>query len=191
MIEIDRIYSLTINVGFAKEWLDPWMIALSSKWIWLVFILIWVLLSRKSKRRWTLFAVALFAVSCSDLFAFEVLKPYFGRIRPCREFSYIRQIHSCGGMLSFPSNHAINSFTTAILVAFWERRLIAVPLIIFAMLVSFSRVYLGVHYLGDVIVGGVLGFTWAALLTILISKAPFLVKLKNQLFIAPLSGEGR
>ncbi len=181
MTDIDRIYSITINIGMAKGWLDPWMVALSSKWIWIVFVVFWAILAGKNRHRWALFLVAAFAVSCADLFAFEVLKPYFGRIRPCKEFYYVRVVHSCGGMLSFPSNHATNGLTVATLVAFWDRRLVGIPLLMFAILVAFSRVYLGVHYLGDIVAGALLGVLWATLLTYAISKIPALQRVKNLL----------
>ena len=64
----------------------------------------------------------------------------------------------CGGMFGFVSSHAANSFNVALLsLLFIRKRWYSVSIIIWAAAVGYSRIYLGVHYPGDVICGAILG----------------------------------
>ncbi|MBS1615686.1 MAG: phosphatase PAP2 family protein [Bacteroidetes bacterium] len=93
----------------------------------------------------------------------SVLKPWIQRVRPCNDPRFSGLVHllvprSSGW--SFPSNHAANHFALGSFMAitlgvrlrwFW-------PLpIAWALLVSYAQVYVGVHWPGDVIVGGIIG----------------------------------
>ena len=103
----------------------------------------------------------------SDQLSSFVLKPFFGRIRPCVALPNVRLLVECGGGLSFPSSHAVNNFcAAAILAAFYPaKRLWAFSA---AALVAFTRPYVGVHYPSDIVGGALFGaacgymlaFTW-------------------------------
>jgi len=69
-----------------------------------------------------------------------------------------------GGKWSMPSNHAANIFALAVVLSYFYDR-IKIPLFILASLIALSRVYVGVHYPSDVIVGGLLGYAigWLAI----------------------------
>ena len=164
----------------ANSKLDPWMVAISSHWIWAVILVILGAWALKSRNRWLLILIAGVLVGLSDLFAFEV-SPSFERLRPCKDFSFVRIDQGCGGMFGFPSNHATNSMTFAVFMAQWTGRSVGIPLIIFAMWVAFSRVYLGVHYLGDITFGAILGFSWAVFAKQMIDKTAKLEGLRNKL----------
>jgi undecaprenyl-diphosphatase len=92
----------------------------------------------------------------SDQLNSSVAKFILERPRPCHVLGDVRLLVSCGSGFSFPSSHAVNNFCGAVILAFFVRG--AAPwLFSFAALVSFSRVYVGVHYPSDVLAGAILG----------------------------------
>ena len=95
----------------------------------------------------------------------NLFKNFFERLRPCHDeqiSSYMRLVKdSCGGFYSFFSAHASNSFSLASFFFFVYYKIIQRKIILFfvlASLVSYSRVYIGVHYPLDIITGSIFGF---------------------------------
>ena len=84
------------------------------------------------------------------------LKHFIGRPRPCQILTQINELVGCGGTLSMPSNHAFNSSTAAafLFALYPTTAWVTGPLV---MLIGISRVYLGAHYVTDVLVGWALG----------------------------------
>jgi undecaprenyl-diphosphatase len=97
----------------------------------------------------------------ADQFSSNLLKPLFKRLRPCHVEEFQSWIHlpaGCGGMYGFCSSHAANSF--AIAVGYYlltKNKFAGLVLVLWASLISYSRIYLGAHYPLDVIVGALVG----------------------------------
>ena len=116
-----------------------------------VVLLLWF----KRMRGLALLLATGLAVGLSD-FLGAMTKELVARDRPCHVLSDLREIANCSNSFSFPSNHAINSFTAASLVGLSYKKT-AYALYTLAILIGYSRVYLGVHYPSDVLGGALCG----------------------------------
>jgi undecaprenyl-diphosphatase len=108
-----------------------------------------------------LVAIALL-ITCTDQLA-NLFKNGFERLRPFREPALeglISKVGKSGGTYGFYSGHASSAFALATFLWFILKRknkTLGIVMIIWAVLVAYSRVYLGVHYLGDVLIGAFMG----------------------------------
>ena len=99
----------------------------------------------------------------ADQISVQLFKNVFERLRPCHNPEITSMVHTlgrCGGRFGFVSSHASNSFALAIFTGLLLRNhyRFLFPIIVFwAVLVSYSRVYVGVHYPGDILGGAILG----------------------------------
>lgn len=102
------------------------------------------------------------AVLIADQVASSILKPAFRRLRPSHDptLSVILVNNYHGGRYGFVSSHAANTFAAAVLLLnIFRNRYFSVAILGWAVLVSFSRIYLGVHFPGDILCGALLGMT--------------------------------
>jgi undecaprenyl-diphosphatase len=141
---------------------DRAMILLSdpSTWTLASFIFLIFVIKSKNKKMLAFFLAALISLAISDLISFEIVKPLVGRERPCWMLEHVTMIlGKCGGSYGFTSNHAANAFAVWIVTAKTQglRSWQSLLLITIAFLVSLSRVFLGVHFVGDVVGGAILG----------------------------------
>lgn len=157
--------------------LDQIMIFFSDKLIWIPLYL-WIIfkLTEQYEHRilWVLVPVIL-AVALSDQVTSGLMKPFFERLRPCRDPSIADSIiivSKCGGKYGFASSHAANTMALAFLAWCYLRNRFAAILLVWAFIVGYSRIYLGVHFPGDVIVGFLVGIS-IALMLYLSQKALF------------------
>lgn len=145
---------------------DGFMYIATGKWTWVPFYLglTALLFHRHGWQRslvW-LTAIAL-AILLADQLCASVIRPYVGRMRPANELNPLSEmVHIVngyrGGSYGFPSCHGSNSFALSIIVALIARRThITILVLGWALLHVYSRIYLGVHYPGDILVGALIG----------------------------------
>ncbi|MAZ41788.1 MAG: phosphatase PAP2 family protein [Cyclobacteriaceae bacterium] len=168
MIEFIKSIDLTlldlIN-GAGRPFLDPIMIFLSAKFVWipLYLYLIFLLYAQYGKRFWIPLLFIVISLTLSDQFTSSFMKPYFQRLRPCLDQSLaivVEIVKGCGGKYGFASSHAANTMGLAVfylMLLKTKKKILAYAIFTWALMVGYSRAYLGVHYPGDVIVGFLVG----------------------------------
>lgn len=145
---------------------DSFMSLYSGRFIWIptYAALLFVMLRRYplAKVLCLLVGIAL-SITLADQLCASVIRPVFERLRPSNlanplsEFTHIVNGYR-GGSYGFPSCHAANSFALAVFAASMLRqRSFTVFIIIWAVINCYSRIYLGVHYPGDLLVGAIIG----------------------------------
>ncbi|MDP8224170.1 MAG: phosphatase PAP2 family protein [Candidatus Lernaella stagnicola] len=164
LYELDlRLFEL-INRGFTAKGLDWLAVALQDPWwLWVPLgaFAAYLLVKGGRQGRWFVLA-AVVAVVLTDVFCAQVLKPLIGRPRPTIALEGVRMLLGRKSGFSMPSNHAANIAAAALLFSIRYRRLAPVFVIV-ALAVGWSRVYAGVHYPLDVLLGYAIGAVFAAL----------------------------
>ena len=165
MEAVDSRLFLFLN-GQHAGWLDTVMVSITEMWPWIpIYILLAYLVIKQYGRKslWIFLAVGL-VILCSDQLSAHVCKPLFHRLRPCFNPEFEGMVHLPkglpGGRYGFVSSHAANTFAVATFLTAALRkgyRSIGWWLFAWALISSYSRIYIGVHYPGDVLAGAVLG----------------------------------
>ncbi len=160
-----------INTGMANSLFDSLMPFITEARHWFLLYLFGAfLLVRMGKRGVFILFLLIITAVLSDQINSHILKDYFGRIRPCHTLEDIRLLVNCGAGKSFPSSHAANSFAAiTVLIRFF--RPYKWLFITIAVLIAFSRVYVGVHYPLDVIAGAAAGIVIGY--AVLLAAKPF------------------
>jgi undecaprenyl-diphosphatase len=165
---IDRALFLFLN-GINSPFWDEVMYWISAKrtWIPLYVALLYPLWKMHGWRLvYLLITVGLLIVFTDQFSVF--FKNTIGRYRPCHNLELLDIVHKvnnkCGGKFGFVSSHACNTFGLAFF--FYQHfnrhyRWLGKALIVWAVVVSYSRIYLGVHYPADVFCGALLGMLLA------------------------------
>ena len=173
--KFDERAFLAIN-DMHTSWLDPVMMWCSGNLIWLPLYDFLLYHLFKLPKAHAFIAVVCIAVGItfSDQLTSSLIKPMVERPRPTWNNEIGALVHTVdgyrGGHYGFPSSHAANTFCVAMLLTLIIARPWTRWLFLWAAVVSYSRIYLGVHYPGDIITGAVLGSLCGAI-TFLLYKA--------------------
>lgn len=156
---------LALN-GMHNSFFDFVMWWASDKYIWIpVYILFLYILWRQYKKKTLIIMVfAALLIFLSDQISVHLFKDVFQRLRPCHTPELEGLVHivngKCGGQYGFYSSHASNIFAVAIFfITLLQRKkmMIVLPVLLWAAFISYSRIYLGAHFPGDVIAGAAAG----------------------------------
>ena len=165
LVYYDHVAWYYLNTQWHNSFFDFVVPFLRNPWFWspLYLFLSLFIPGKFGRKGWVWCAVFLVSFILSDQVSATILKPYFHRLRPCNNpylATIIHLIVPCGGAYGFPSSHAANHFSLGIFSAITLGRVakwVWPVAIVWALLVSFAQVYVGVHYPLDVTCGALLG----------------------------------
>jgi len=167
---LDSRIFLALN-GVHSDFFDFVMFWASNKMIWMPFyvFLIYLLFLHYKKKAWIIVPLAILLVLICDQTSVHLFKDIFQRLRPCHDPSLAGLVRlpggHCGGQFGFISSHATNSFALAVYAGYFlnqKIRYFLLVMLIWAAVISYSRIYMGVHYPLDVLAGAAWGSLLAA-----------------------------
>ncbi|WP_239020974.1 phosphatase PAP2 family protein [Pontibacter arcticus] len=174
LAQLDQDLFIYLNRQHNPFW-DAVMIFVSNKYVWIPFYLglIIYIIYRYRRQSLAMLLLAVAAVGAADYIASGIFKPYFARLRPCHNpdlAQVVNIVEGCGGKFGFLSSHASTGFALAVffsLILSGKYKYFKAVLILWAFVVSYSRIYLGVHYPGDLLGGALVGALCAYLCSLL------------------------
>lgn len=171
LADLDARLLLIVN-GAHSPFFDAVMWCISGRWIWVPFyiVLTYMLFRRFSWKRATLCLLTIgLIILAADQTCASLIRPEVCRLRPANlnnPLSHLVHVVNGyrGGRYGFPSCHAANTFALAMFMSLvFRNKRFTVMMFSWAIVVSYSRMYLGVHYFGDLFCGASVGSLFAVL----------------------------
>jgi len=132
-------------------------------WLPLYLLLIFLIFKNYKQEGWFILIGAVVTIVLTDQITSSLMKPFFARLRPSQDPTLEGLVHLVngykGGLYGFASSHAANTFGTAIfswlvLKSFYKRM---GWIFVWAIFMTYTRIYLGVHFPGDILAGAIIG----------------------------------
>ena len=182
LLHLDTELFLFFN-GLHVSWADRMVYLISQTWFWipLFLVVIFLIFKQYRKQAWKVLLVFALTIALTDQTC-NLVKHSVCRYRPSHTEAIAGQIHLVqkpdgqlyyGGKYGFPSAHAANTMALAFLVIFFlskGKKWVIVSMILWSMLMAYTRLYLGVHYPLDILCGFVLGCCYALLMNFFYRK---------------------
>lgn len=163
LIEYDKWLLLQIN-GCDSYFLDQFMWSYTGKLLWipLVLSLCYVYCREYILEAVLIIVFSIIIASLTDQISSSIFKPYFARFRPTQDPELLGLVDVInnyrGGKYGFISSHAANAMGMVVFTSLiFRNKIYTISMIIWALLNCYTRMYLGVHYPGDIIAGCSLG----------------------------------
>ncbi|MBR5373004.1 MAG: phosphatase PAP2 family protein [Oscillospiraceae bacterium] len=139
------------------DWIMPIISLFGDGGVFWIIVTLGLLICKRTRRYGVVSAIALILCLCVGNM---LLKPLFARIRPFDVQSSVELLVTAPKDYSFPSGHTQAAFAVAVSLCIWKKR-VGIPVLLFACLIAFSRMYLYVHYPTDILGGMISGTLFA------------------------------
>ncbi|MDH6343659.1 undecaprenyl-diphosphatase [Parabacteroides sp. PFB2-12] len=178
ILDYERELFLALNGSNSTFW-DHFMWLYSGKIVWLplAVVIIFLLVYKKDWRESILILIAIaLVITLCDQFASHFIKPTFMRLRPTHHPDFMNEVDTVfgyrGGRYGFISSHAANAFGFAMFMTllFRYRPLFSTTIFIWAFITAYTRIYLGVHFISDIIPGALVGIGFGFLVYAIYSR---------------------
>lgn len=165
LLQTDYSLMETLNLPayHTLSW-DTFFFNVSKIGIWFppVLYMLWVIFRTKKKEGWLILIGIVLVFLLTDRITSGLMKPFFARLRPSHDPNIMDHLsyafNYTGGRYGFPSSHAGNSFAIATFLSLlFRNKFLTITVAMWALLCSYSRIYLGVHFPGDILVGTLCG----------------------------------
>ncbi len=169
LIEFDQQILILFNYFHTAFWDNAqWLISGIATWFPLYIMILYTIIKSQKWQSWlTVLALIILVVLC-DQISTEIFKHGFERLRPTHSpdiKDIVKTVRDYrGGKYGFVSSHATNSMGLAVFTSLiFRNKYYSLFIILWSLIIGYSRIYLGVHYPGDVlggmILGAILGFS--------------------------------
>jgi undecaprenyl-diphosphatase len=169
ILELDKDLLIWIN-SFHSDSLDPIMLTITKTAFWtpLYLLFIYLIFKKLDEHQWVAIVCASLTILLADQITASIMKPLFQRLRPSRDPTIQNLLHLVadskgeiyrGGLYGFASSHAANTFGISTFMWFLlkEHSRWMALCFLWAIGMTYTRLYLGVHFPGDILVGGFVG----------------------------------
>lgn len=164
LLSFDTYLTLLIN-GSDSVWLDHFAMFCTKSWVWAPLYLVLaynIIVNAKRPTLWYLLGGVVLCVLISDQVSSSIVKPLVCRPRPTHDPAIMHLVDTVnnyrGGHYGFFSSHAANTMSIAVFMSMLMRhRSSTIALLFWSILNCWTRLYLGVHFVGDILVGMTFG----------------------------------